>query len=640
MGINFKNLLDEMTLGIFLKDLDLKYIFCNENYAQKLGIRPSEIIGKSDYDFFPHQLANNYEKIDKKVLELKQTEKIVVPNEKCYTQISKSIKLNRNGKAEGIIGIVTEVTDEEKLEIEKHFKENQEIFEHNLMRLNIALDAAKIGTWNWNLITKEVVWDKRMYEIFEFDRDEKINFENFIEAIHKGDRILVEAKLKKAIENNDVYSASYRIINKNGNIRYVLGKGKCIYDKAGKPICLHGICIDETNRIETEMRLQSIKDKFFSYLDVVGSLFVGIDKNGNVELINSKCLNVLGYENKSEVIGKNWFDNFLPPESIEPVKKWFEKVVNQEVGIIEYVENSVKTKNGSYVEIAWHNGVLKNEKGEIIIKVSVGQDITEKKNIIAERDLLFNFSLNLMAVLDFDGNFKMINPAWEKLFGFTEMELKKMSMISFVHPQDVKRTIEKFEEVKKGNPLLNLENRCITKKGNYKWIIWKMIPYNDSFYCSAADVTELENRAVQLEEMNKKLETSNKELEQFAFAASHDLQEPLRKITSYLDLIQRRYNETLDDKGQQFIEYTLKGAERMKVLIKNLLDYSRVERFGKKFEMVDSNEIVKMVIDTFQRQISEKRAKINVQENLPQIYSNPIQLESFFLKFNRQCSKV
>jgi light-regulated signal transduction histidine kinase (bacteriophytochrome) len=138
----------------------------------------------------------------------------------------------------------------------------------------------------------------------------------------------------------------------------------------------------------------------------------------------------------------------------------------------------------------------------------------------------------------------------------------------------------------------------------------------------ARDVTERR-------EHEQKLEESNDRLEQFAYAASHDLQEPLRMVSSYLQLIERRYADDLDEDGREFLEFAVDGADRMSDMIEGLLEYSRVDTQGESFERIELEEIVEDVLEDLQFQIEESDAEITV-ESLPCVEGDASQVRQVF----------
>jgi light-regulated signal transduction histidine kinase (bacteriophytochrome) len=149
---------------------------------------------------------------------------------------------------------------------------------------------------------------------------------------------------------------------------------------------------------------------------------------------------------------------------------------------------------------------------------------------------------------------------------------------------------------------------------------------------STIDITDRKNALEKLEAANddllkktKELAYSNTELEQFAYVASHDLQEPLRMVTSFLSQLEKKYGDILDEKGKKYIYFATDGAKRMRQLILDLLEFSRVGRTEDSLEDVDLNNLINEVLPLYRKNIEELNAKINV-EQLPtlQVYKTPV----------------
>jgi len=134
--------------------------------------------------------------------------------------------------------------------------------------------------------------------------------------------------------------------------------------------------IDERKRTEEALRKE--RDKAQKYLDIAGVMFVALDTDGKVIMVNKKGCEILGYKFE-EIIGKVWFDNFLPQSHTKEVKKIFKQLMAGEIEPVEYYENPVLTKSGKERIAAWHNTLLKDEAGKIIGTLSSGEDITERK---------------------------------------------------------------------------------------------------------------------------------------------------------------------------------------------------------------------------------------------------------------------
>lgn len=139
-------------------------------------------------------------------------------------------------------------------------------------------------------------------------------------------------------------------------------------------------------------------------------------------------------------------------------------------------------------------------------------------------------------------------------------------------------------------------------------------------------LVELNNR---LKRRAEELANSNVELERFAYVASHDLQEPLRMVTSFLQLLKKRYEEKLDETANQYIAFAVDGAERMKILIMDLLDYSRVGSNTEPNENVDLNLLVDEIKNLLSKSIDEVKANITI-DHLPIVKGNRTQLLQLF----------
>ncbi|MCU4741721.1 sensor histidine kinase [Natronoglomus mannanivorans] len=139
----------------------------------------------------------------------------------------------------------------------------------------------------------------------------------------------------------------------------------------------------------------------------------------------------------------------------------------------------------------------------------------------------------------------------------------------------------------------------------------------------------LERTEDRLEDAVAQLETSNERLEQFAYAASHDLQEPLRMVTNYLQLVESRYGDELDEDGREFIEFAVDGADRMRGMIDGLLEYSRVETQGDPFDAVDLDTVLDDVLTDLQFKIEETDTEVT-REPLPTVDGDARQLQQLF----------
>jgi PAS domain S-box-containing protein len=230
-----------------------------------------------------------------------------------------------------------------------------------------------------------------------------------------------------------------------------------------------------------------------------------------------------------------------------------------------------------------------------------------------------------MAIASPDGYFSKVNPAFCTLLEMEEHEIVNKPFGDLIHPDDIDGTITEYEDNITGlRQASNFINRYRTKSGSYKWISWNssaIFGENGYIFAYGRDVTDKKAADEALKQANQKLEmhaqelaVSNRELEQFAYIASHDLQEPLRMVTSFLTQLEKKYGQTLDDKARKYIFYAVDGAKRMRQIILDLLEYSRVGKYEYEMEKIPLNELINEVLHLDQNLIIEKRARVTVAD--------------------------
>jgi PAS domain S-box-containing protein len=190
-------------------------------------------------------------------------------------------------------------------------------------------------------------------------------------------------------------------------------------------------------------------------------------------------------------------------------------------------------------------------------------------------------------------------------------------------------TVEGIRRALTGRERLETETVTPTDDGR-RYFQVRVVPYGaDRGYVVYTDVTELKEAQRELETTVERLERSNDRLQQFAYVASHDLQEPLRMISSYVDLLATEYEGELDDEADEYIEYAVDGAERMQDMIDGLLDYSRVRSQGEAFTEVDAATVAEQVRRDLELLAEEHDATVTV-DDLPTVEADRDQLAQVF----------
>jgi PAS domain S-box-containing protein len=239
----------------------------------------------------------------------------------------------------------------------------------------------------------------------------------------------------------------------------------------------------------------------------------------------------------------------------------------------------------------------------------MGQSVTP----VAREARLLALSIDLLGAAGFDGYLKLHNPAWNRSLGYDDDELATTPYIDLIHPDDQDAARSVIERMAEGGTTIEFVCRIRRRDGMWRHILWsgQGVPEDGCFYVVGKDITERRRLDQELENRAERLERINAELQDFAYIASHDLSEPLRMITSYLQLLQRRYQGQLDETADEFIHYAVDGAERMKLLIDDLLQYSRIGSVEVQRVPVDADAVLAGVLRSLEGAILERGASIS-----------------------------
>jgi PAS domain S-box-containing protein len=226
-----------------------------------------------------------------------------------------------------------------------------------------------------------------------------------------------------------------------------------------------------------------------------------------------------------------------------------------------------------------------------------------------------------------------MNDAYEDLWGRSLAALREdpRDFVRGIHPEDRDDVREMMDSVSAGE---STEVEIRVGPDYETWVHVKSKPITDDSEVThvagfTRDITERRRREQELRELKEQLENSNEELQQFAYVASHDLQEPLRMVRSYMNLLESEYRDDLDEEAQEYIDFAVDGAERMKGLVEGLLEFSRVETRGDPFEPVDADDVVERTLGALSMKIEETDATVET-ESLPTVTADRSQLSQVF----------
>lgn len=387
--------------------------------------------------------------------------------------------------------------------------------------------------------------------------------------------------------------------------------------------------------------LRRLEDRYLKMMEEVQDYaIILLDKSGNIENWNKGAEKIKGYH-PQEIIGKN-FELFYPePDKQSGLPKSLLRQAAEHGRAIH--EGWRVRKDGTrfwgYIVIT----ALHDESGNVTGFLKVTRDLTEQKEATEQlkffADQLQKQNEQLrqsedryhrmidevqdyaILLLDNEGIILNWNRGAEKIKGYSSSEIIGKSFKIFYTKEDLENKVpETLLEIARVNDKSTHEGWRIRKDGSRFWGSTVITALHDDdgniigFSKVTRDLTDKKQAEDQMREYAEQLEQNNHELEQFAYVASHDLKEPLRKIMTFGDLLSSNSSDQLDEKGKDYIKRMQNAAGRMMHLIEDLLNFSRINRQNEGFEKIDLNELIRQVIGDLDVQIKEKNVQINVSK--------------------------
>ncbi len=300
------------------------------------------------------------------------------------------------------------------------------------------------------------------------------------------------------------------------------------------------------------------------YLDVAGVMLMVLDNNGDIRRINHKGCEILKVEEK-DVLGKNWFDNFIPKNIVAKVKKVFADVFEKNAELVTHHENEVMTASGENKTISWYNTTLYDIDNNIIGILSSGEDITESKKAqtaLGESNLRFQTLFDKAPIgyqsLDINGCFREVNQTWLDMLGYTKEEVIGKWFGDFLSIEYQKPFRERFEYFKKKGKI-HSEFEMLHKNGSKLFIEFEgMIGYdkNKNFeqtYCTLNDITERREATMKLRDSEEKYRLLYSSMSQ-GLALHEIITDEFGKAVDYIFLdINESYEKLLNVKRSDVI---------------------------------------------------------------------------------------
>ncbi len=641
----YRKIVDETGDAVYNSDYKGYFTYFNSSVKKITGYSENELIGKHFLEIIAPEWKETATKFYKEQFDNRIKETIF-----AFPIITKS------GEKKWVEQVVTQQTDDEKItghnaivrditkkiEFETVLKENAEQIRKLSEFQNIILngtDYSIISTNSKGIIT---TFNKGAENMLGYKADEVVE-KNSPVIIHDIDEVTARAKalsteLKIKVEPGfDVFVIKPRLgfpvdvnewtyIRKDGSRIVVELSVTALKNKDNVIVGYLGIAKDITEKKKAEEKLKEYQYFFNNSHDLIT-----IASESHFEIINPNFQKVLGYSEK-ELLEKRFLD-FIHPDDINSTLLGIEKIKTG-AETLNFV-NRYRKKDGSYLWLDW------NTTPDLITGkfYASARDITDRKKSEDELKnsnerflkIFENNSFGMVLVNLETNKFQYVNGFFLRKFGYTSEEVigKTPTELKIIEPESYEKVITLF---KQQGYVKDFETLVRKKNGEIFWSSssFQIIKINDVdfFLTSFFDITDRKKAEEEIKQKSEELENTNKELERFVYVASHDLQEPLRTISNFVGLLEKKYSGVTDTGTAQYLQFIVNAAGRMRNLIKDLLDLSRIGR-NIIYTAVDGNEVFKEVIANLEASIKESNVKITAAE-LPVLYGNAGELKQLF----------
>jgi len=396
---------------------------------------------------------------------------------------------------------------------------------------------------------------------------------------------------------------------------------------------------DVTEHSATQDRLRESEERHRTLLASLPQRIFVKDQQGVFVSVNDAFAGDFGRK-AADFVGKTDFDLFAPELAVKYREDDRRVIETRQTETI--VEGNVTQGRPRHVEVV--KAPVVTDDGNVLGVVGVFTDITERKlieqELARERDLLHILMDHIPDQIFFkdrESRFTRVNRAAANALGVDEPSQAVGLTDGDLHPEDLANEYLADEQrlIAAGVPLVGKLEAQRSADGREYWLSTTKVPIRDGdgqvigIAGISRDVSDRIQVEEELRETAAELARSNEELQQFAYVASHDLQEPLRMVASYTQLLARRYQDRLDQDGLDFINYAVDGATRMQGLIQDLLAYSRVGTRAGMFEPIDLSAAMDRALANLHAAVGESEAKIT-RGALPTVQGDLVQLTQLF----------
>ncbi|MCC5938477.1 MAG: PAS domain-containing protein [Lunatimonas sp.] len=579
-----------------------------------------DFVHPDDRDMVHHKFiasfnTKNYNSVEHRIITAKGNIKIVEERWK--------ILYDESGKPLRTFGTCQDIT--ERRLIQQELLETKKISEENEYRLTLAVEAAELGVWDWNLQTNELIWDNRMYALHGFTENETKNtFEHWAHTLHPEDKSAVITELEQAKREERKFDSSFRIVKPNGQIAYIKAAGIFLKNELGLPYRMIGMNRDITELVNSIKNTEESEEKFrLAFMTASDAFSIGTITDGKLLEVNDKYFDIFGYT-REECIHKTSQELNLYKNQEDRARILHELKTK---GYVKDLELEGRKKNGQTVFVSMSVNYF-TANGEDYL-IGCIRDITDRRK--AEQKQIANLKIiadyrnaldasTIVAITDAKGKIIHTNENFCKISKYTSEELIGQDhrlINSGYHSKDFIKTL--WKTISSGKTWKGeFKNRA--KDGSFYWVDTTIVPFLNEkgkpvkYIAIRSDITDRKIAEDERQKIMNDLIQRNRDLEQFSYIVSHNLRAPVANIIGISNLL---LDSTLDQDQKDQLNIGLKKS--IQGLDMTLKDLSYI--LQKKHEIHENKVTVNLT---------------NLVENIQESIQNLINKEGavFIVNFN------
>ena len=368
-------------------------------------------------------------------------------------------------------------------------------------------------------------------------------------------------------------------------------------------------------------------------IDSSDDAIISKDLGGIVTSWNKSAERIFGYT-AEEAIGNPIAKLIIPADRPAEEPRILARLRNGER--VDHFETVRQRKDGTLLDISVTISPVRDADDRIVGASKIARDITDRKRVetaLAESEARFRQLADSMPQIVWtaqaDGYIDYYNERWYQFTGLDRGLLGETSWQRLLHPEDLQRATQSWKDAVRTQAHYNNEYRMWDRRENrWRWFVGRAVPVRTAsetvvkWFGTCTDIDEQKR-------IQDDLLRANQDLEQFAFSASHDLQEPLRTVKIYTQLLLKRHGEDLDGEARQFMQFIRTGATRMETLVRDLLAYTQISRTDDINEVAAASQVLDGALQNLSTFVAETGASI-AAESLPTVRMHPTHLQQLF----------